>query len=124
MIKNVAGYDLAKVMVGSLGALAFVTAVSLRLYPAPRRSVRIRVAVGLRTAVALLDAANHSGVEMATCEWGGGQLEVGIEGPAGAVDAAVVKLAGLLGKELGEVEIGEAESGPPSLALQLAEERE
>ena len=124
VIKNVAGYDLAKVMVGSLGALAFVTAVSLRLYPAPRRSVRIRMTVDLRAAVALVDAANHSGVEMATCEWGGGQLEVGIEGPAAAVDAAVVKLAGLLGKELGELEIGEAESGPPSLALQLAEERE
>ena len=124
VIKNVAGYDLAKIMVGSLGALAFVTAASLRLYPLPRRSVRVRAAADLGAAVALVDAANRSGVELATCEWGGGEIEFGIEGPSAAVEAAVTRLAGLLGKEVAKLEVDEGDSGAPSLALRLAEERE
>jgi glycolate oxidase FAD binding subunit len=36
VVKNVAGYDVAKLLIGSLGTLAVVTQVSLRLHPLPR----------------------------------------------------------------------------------------
>ena len=38
VVKNVAGYDVAKLLVGSLGTLAVATQVSLRLHPLPRAS--------------------------------------------------------------------------------------
>ena len=38
VVKNVAGYDVAKLLIGSLGTLAVVTQVSLRLHPLPRAS--------------------------------------------------------------------------------------
>jgi glycolate oxidase FAD binding subunit len=36
VVKNVAGYDVAKLLIGSLGTLAVVTQVALRLHPSPR----------------------------------------------------------------------------------------
>ncbi|MCY7343594.1 MAG: FAD-binding oxidoreductase, partial [Pseudonocardia sp.] len=41
VIKNVAGYDLAKLMYGSLGSLAVVAEVVLRLHPRPAASLTI-----------------------------------------------------------------------------------
>lgn len=124
VIKNVAGYDLAKLMAGSLGSLAFVTVASLRLYPMPRRAVRVTVEAEIPRAVALIDQAHRVGIEMATCEWGGGQLEIGVEGPSAAVEAALRKLADLLDRTVGQLEPSEGDQGLPALASRLAEERE
>lgn len=38
VVKNVAGYDLAKLLTGSYGTLAVLTAVTVRLHPLPRAS--------------------------------------------------------------------------------------
>ncbi|HEV7680212.1 MAG TPA: FAD-binding oxidoreductase [Candidatus Dormibacteraeota bacterium] len=38
VVKNVAGYDVAKLLIGSLGTLAVITEVSLRLHPVARAS--------------------------------------------------------------------------------------
>lgn len=38
VVKNVAGYDLMKLLVGSHGTLAVITAANLKVYPAPRQT--------------------------------------------------------------------------------------
>jgi glycolate oxidase FAD binding subunit len=58
VIKNVAGYDLAKLFAGSYGTLGLIASVAVRLHPAPARSATLTGASddpeGLaRTAVAL-----------------------------------------------------------------------
>jgi glycolate oxidase FAD binding subunit len=44
VIKNVAGYDLAKLFTGSFGTLGLIATVSLRLHPAPARSATLTAA--------------------------------------------------------------------------------
>src|SRR5215211_5386947 len=43
VIKNVAGYDLAKPMTGAYGTLGVVTQVSVRLHPLPRQWLTVVV---------------------------------------------------------------------------------
>jgi glycolate oxidase FAD binding subunit len=38
VVKNVAGYDLMKLLIGSYGTLAVITAASFKLFPSPRRT--------------------------------------------------------------------------------------
>lgn len=54
VIKNVAGYDLAKLFAGSFGTLGLILAVSVRLHPRPERTA---TAFGAGTEVGALAAA-------------------------------------------------------------------
>jgi glycolate oxidase FAD binding subunit len=53
VIKNVTGYDLPKLMAGSMGTLAVLTEVTLKVLPAPRGSLTLALE-GLDTDLALL----------------------------------------------------------------------
>jgi len=55
VVKNVAGYDLVKLVIGSLGTLGVITEVSLRLRPLP--AVRQSLLFGFDGIDAALDAA-------------------------------------------------------------------
>src|SRR4051794_36966011 len=56
VIKNVAGYDLAKLFAGSYGTLGLIASVSVRLHPLPNRSA---TAVGSSDDPARLAAASR-----------------------------------------------------------------
>lgn len=109
VIKNVAGYDLAKLLHGSLGTLGIVAEVVLRLHPAPRTRVMVAVPSTPEEAFAIASAVVRAAVEPAALEWSAGTLHVLLEGtPEGAEDAAgqVLELAGG-----GEVMTASAEHG-------------
>src|SRR5918994_1400701 len=81
VVKNVAGYDLGKLVTGSYGTLGLITECAFRLHPVPEASAVLRRPVdgpaGLRTLVSAvlgaqvvpaaleLDAPAGSGVELA-----------------------------------------------------------
>jgi glycolate oxidase FAD binding subunit len=99
VIKNVAGYDLAKLVHGSYGALAVVAEVVLRLHPVPERQATLAVDCELSEAAELAAAVLGGPFEAAAVEWVGpedGTLLVRLDGTEAAMDARLGRLRRVL----------------------------
>jgi glycolate oxidase FAD binding subunit len=103
VVKNVAGYDLGKLVIGSYGTLAVVTEALFRLHPLPaaRRFVTVPVDQPAETQQ-LAQSVIHSQVVPAAVEvdWaadGHGTLTVLLEGTAQGVEGRTATTLGLLG---------------------------
>ena len=98
VVKNVAGYDLGKLVVASFGTLAVVTEAYFRLHPLPevRRWVTVDAGTPLR-AHELTHAVVHSQAVPWAVELDGRTVSVLLGGRADGVDARVRAVRGLLG---------------------------
>jgi glycolate oxidase FAD binding subunit len=93
VIKNVAGYDLAKLLHGSHGTLGVAAEVVLRLHPVPRRTATLVVDTPLLHAADLAARVLAGPFEPAALEWtGDGRLLVRLEGTEQALPARIDRL--------------------------------
>ncbi len=103
VVKNVAGYDLGKLITGSFGTLGVVTEAIVRLHPLPaaRRVVTATVdhpAQAHRLVQAIVHAqVVPSAVEIDWPATGAGVLAVLLEGTPASVDSRAATTIGLLG---------------------------
>ena len=118
VVKNVAGYDVAKLLIGARGALAVVTEVAVKLHPVPDAAAT----VVLRTADALAAAAFVERIRTAPVtpaalevRWPDGLVAVRIGSTAEGVRAQVELLRGL-----GDVDELDAAAGDALLEEHLA----
>ena len=97
VVKNVAGYDLPKLAVGSLGTLGIVTQAIFRLHPIPRESRTLSFSGDPAAISALLLAILSSklvptGVQMRASDDGGCEIDVRFEGTCVGCDSQVDQL--------------------------------
>jgi glycolate oxidase FAD binding subunit len=98
VIKNVAGYDLAKLLHGSYGTLGVLAEVVLRLHPVPERSATLAIHCSLEEAAAHAATVLGGPYEPAALEWtSDGVLLIRLEGTANALDARLQRLREALG---------------------------
>ncbi len=94
VIKNVAGYDVSRLMVGALGTLGLLTEVSLKVLPRPKAETTLQYE--LDEAAALLKINQWAGqpLPLSATSWHAGLLTLRLSGAASAVQAAQAKLGG------------------------------
>ncbi|HTK62226.1 MAG TPA: FAD-binding protein [Pseudonocardia sp.] len=129
VIKNVAGYDLSKLLHGAYGTLALIAEVVLRLHPVPAAETTVRLVCPLGDAAAAARAVLGSPLEPVALEWADGALLTRLAGNPTTVTARAQRLATLLGPSAEPLDTGTAAtvwqrhrelvSGPPGEAAML-----
>lgn len=92
VMKNVAGYDVSRLMAGSWGTLGVITEVSLKVLPVPPAQATLRLEIGLPQALEHLHAWGGQPLPLNASCWledaGTHELYVRLRGARAAVNAA------------------------------------
>jgi glycolate oxidase FAD binding subunit len=92
--KNVAGYDVSRLIVGSLGVLGVICEVSLKVLPTYRALTTLCFDCDENRALAQLNIWRSQPLPLNASAWHDGRLHVRLAGAAAAVIAASAKLGG------------------------------
>lgn len=92
VMKNVAGYDVSRLVTGAWGRFGPLLDISLRVYPRPEATVALRWACDEAEAWRQMVALGKRFTPVSGCRYVAGQLHVRLAGNATAVDAAVREL--------------------------------
>ncbi|WP_462380452.1 glycolate oxidase subunit GlcE [Pseudomonas sp. Marseille-QA0892] len=94
VMKNVAGYDLSRLMAASFGCLGVITEVSLKVLPKPRMCRTLRLEVDAERALARLAEWGQQPLPISGASHDGTALHLRLEGGEGSVEAACDRLGG------------------------------
>ena len=96
VMKNVAGYDLSRLMAGSFGCLGVITEVSLKVLPKPRQTLSLRLQMDAAQALQKLAEWGQQPIPLSAASHHGQALHLRLEGGDGSVAAARERLGGEL----------------------------
>lgn len=100
VMKNVAGYDVSRLMAGSLGTLGLITEVSLKVLPIAPAEATLKFACSQQEAITLLNTWGGKPLPLNASCWvkdeGKGVLYVRLRGAVAAVNAAINSMGGEL----------------------------
>ncbi|RJG07135.1 glycolate oxidase subunit GlcE [Noviherbaspirillum cavernae] len=99
VMKNVAGYDVSRLLAGSLGTLGLITQVSLKVLPKPVCEMTLRFEMHEADAIQKLNEWGGQPLPISASAWHGGVLLVRLSGAQAAVKAAK---QGMGGEEMNE----------------------
>ena len=94
VMKNVAGYDVSRLLTGSLGILGLILEVSLKVLPRPPQERTLRFDMPAARAIETLNRWAGTPLPISASTWCGGELRVRLSGAEAAVRAAAEKLGG------------------------------
>jgi glycolate oxidase FAD binding subunit len=94
VIKNVAGFDVSRLMAGSLGTLGLITEVTLKTVPRPRAECTLRFEMAQAKALELMTLWATRPLPLSATSWHEGLLSVRLSGAGSAVRAARESLGG------------------------------
>lgn len=94
VMKNVAGYDVARLLAGSLGTLGLLLEVSVKVLPLPVAETTLRFSLAEPDALRMLNEWAGRPLPISASCWLDGVLALRLSGARAAVDDAVRSLGG------------------------------
>jgi len=94
VMKNVAGYDVSRLMTGSLGTLGLILEVSLKVLPRPPAEMTLRFDLPGDKAIEMLNQWAGKPMPISASAFADGSLSLRLSGAASAVEAVSKKLGG------------------------------
>ena len=94
VMKNVAGYDVSRLLAGSLGTLGLILEVSLKVLPRPAAERTLRMELPLAKALESLNRWAGRPLPISASAWRDGELFLRLSGAETALAAAAQKLGG------------------------------
>ncbi|MBL0143313.1 MAG: glycolate oxidase subunit GlcE [Betaproteobacteria bacterium] len=94
VIKNVAGYDVSRLMAGALGTLGILTELSFKVLPRPPAEVTLAFEMDEAQMLETVNRWAGQPLPLSATAWEAGVLRLRLSGAASAVSAARAKLGG------------------------------
>lgn len=94
VIKNVAGYDVSRLMVGAYGTLGVLLEASVKVLPAPQTEVTITLEHSVPEAIAAMDALGGKPYPLSAMAHVDGVTRVRLSGTQAGVASAVAEIGG------------------------------
>jgi glycolate oxidase FAD binding subunit len=94
VMKNVAGYDVSRVLAGSMGILGVICEVSLKVLPVAPATLTLRLEMDAATAIRRLNEWGGQPLPLNASAWWEGMLVLRLSGAGAAVRAAQAKIGG------------------------------
>ena len=94
VMKNVAGYDISRLMVGAMGTLGLILDVSLKVLPLPEREVTLKLDYSNDDAIHLMNQWSGSPLPISAACYDGAHLYIRLSGAHAAVIAGSKRIGG------------------------------
>ena len=94
VMKNVAGYDVSRLLAGSMGTLGLILEASLKVMPIAPATATLRFEMGQATAITRLNEWGGQPLPINASAWSKGMLVLRLRGALAAVQAAITGLGG------------------------------
>jgi len=94
VMKNVAGYDISRLLAGSRGNLGPILDITLKVLPIPQKQLTLAFAMDETAAIETMNKMAGKPMPVTACAYIGGRLHLRLEGSQSGVDHAAQQLAG------------------------------
>ena len=94
VMKNVAGYDVSRLMAGSRGTLGVILEISLKVLPKPAQEITLTFEMNAHAAIAKMNAWAGQPLPLSAAAHSGETLYIRLSGSEAGVRAARTKLGG------------------------------
>ena len=94
VMKNVAGFDVSRLMAGAMGTLAILLEVSLKILPRPETEMTLQQTLGEAEAIDFMNRLAGQPWPLSAASWHQGKVYLRLSGMDSAVHAACRKIGG------------------------------
>lgn len=94
VMKNVAGYDVSRLLCGSLGSLGVITQLSLKVLPLPEHELTVKLAIEQADALQRINTLSAEPLPISASVWLNDHLYVRLSGAPSPIEVAVQAIGG------------------------------